>query len=61
VVKIEPPEVTVIADKLGAFLGYPRGTTINAIAELIRKGGANNNTPPAFSVAIFCPVEKKNN
>ncbi len=50
-----PHEITLIFDKLANFLSIGRITALNAICEMIRRGGANNNTPQSFTITIACP------
>lgn len=51
-------EVTVICSKVASLYGIHRITALNAICEMIRKGGANRVTPGTFSIPIHCPEEK---
>lgn len=49
--KLSNKQISYIAHLLSGTLGIREETAIVGIAELIRKGGANRNTPLFFSVS----------
>jgi len=51
-------EVTLICNTIAGQYGIHKYTALNAITEMIRKGGANNVTPNSFTIVINCPQEK---
>lgn len=57
VTKMTPEEVSEIVYKTANLYGIHPTTAVNAISEMIRKGGANVVTPPSFSITIKCPQQ----
>jgi hypothetical protein len=55
---VEPADVTRIVDKIGLICSVARSTALYGLCEMIRKGGANNNTPQTFAIEIYCPNEQ---
>jgi hypothetical protein len=53
-----PDEVEQVVRQTGVTFGIAKNTAACAIAELIRRGGANASTPDNFSIEIVCPEQK---
>lgn len=56
--KLTENEFILTSIILSIQLGIAQETPIMAMAEMIRKGGANKNTPLEFTMNIVCPQEK---
>jgi len=55
---ISDENVRDIVENIRTGYGISSKTSLNAICELIRRGGAAKSTPPSFSVEIYCPEER---
>jgi|AntDeeMinimDraft_4_1070355.scaffolds.fasta_scaffold08987_2 hypothetical protein len=52
---VSDEEVKKIVETLVSLYGISYRTSLNAICELIRRGGPAKDTPPSYSVEVFCP------
>ena len=56
--EVSEEELTQIVEHVRTGYGISNRTALNAVCELIRRGGAAKGTPANYSVEVFCPDEK---
>ena len=56
--EVSEEELTQIVEHVRTGYGISNRTALNAVCELIRRGGAAKGTPANYSVEVFCPDER---
>lgn len=56
--ELSDTELNSLVEHVRTAYGISDRTALNAVCELIRRGGAAKGTPASFSVEVYCPDEQ---